>query len=101
MCFCWHSSNARIQRYRSMVSHSFSKCITRTKRVDLWRQQVGRINRTNYVFELIVRTSKKSFRENISKRKNQYTRLTRLGVHRYFTRHYQNHFTLDPNQRGC
>src|SRR5262245_30547877 len=74
-----------------MVTQSSSTCKTRIRRVDLWCQQHSRINFTNYVFELIVRTPKKSF-EDISKRKNQYTRLARLGVHEYLTRHYQNRF---------
>src|SRR6516164_9462780 len=62
-----------------MVTQSSSKCKTRTRRVDPWRQQHSRINLTNYVFELIVRTPKKSF-ENISKSEKMSTRGLPGGV---------------------
>jgi hypothetical protein len=82
-----------------MVTQSSSKCKTRIRRVDPWRQQHSRINLTNYVFELIVRTPKKSF-ENVSKRKNEYTRLTRLGVRGYLTRHYRTFHSLRIGPQG-
>src|SRR5712664_1304897 len=72
-----------------MVSQSRRKRRTHSRGVDLWRQQLGRIDLANEVFELIVRAPKKRFPENISKRKNEHTRLFRLAVHRCLTRHYQ------------
>src|SRR5438045_2642246 len=82
MCFSvWSCSNTWVQHNRSMISQSCSKCKTRTRRVDLWCEQHSRIHLTNYVFELIMRTPKKSVSKYISERKDEYTRLTRLGVH--------------------
>ena|SRR5215831_10139785 len=65
-----------------MISQSCGKSRTHIGSVDLGRQQLSRINLANYVFELEVRTPKKSFAENVSKRKNENTWVARSSIHR-------------------
>src|SRR5262245_58748640 len=64
-----------------MVGQSRSKPQSSAGRVEGGRQQHRRVNLANHVFELIMRTSKKGFSEDVSKRKDEHTRFGTLGVH--------------------
>jgi hypothetical protein len=98
LSLCRDALNARIQHDRRMISQPCREAGAPTGRIDLGRQQFGGIDLANEILEFKVRTPEESFPKNISKRKNEHTRLARLALHGYLTCPYQ---TRSLQNRRC
>jgi hypothetical protein len=73
--------NTRIQHQRQMIGNLLCHRVTPSRKIEAWRQKLGRINLRNYIFELEMRAAEGEPLRCVSLREDQYTGIMVLFKH--------------------
>ena len=73
--------NTWIQRQRQMIGNLLGHGVTPSRKIEAWRQKLGRINLRNYVFELEMRAAEGQPLRCVSLREDQYAGIMVIFKH--------------------